>query len=243
MITDHFYEGSTPQVGRTVLCLVFVKQELFSCSFVKAHRQPLARCSLLGEANYHCCLLCRLLHFLLLLLLIFFSKLSLLGKVLRWAVYRQDTLLINQCILCAADWMYRASIKLLRIFYQMLMGNKLSWMDSVQAKTNYVHAFPGLKLLWEHPLGGASDSTLGVELSSADSRIPTLQLHHSTLRLVKVSFNLVRQLRLRPSLFPGRVSSKHFCHPLICGKGTQFEALDKEEILKLDLEIHSILIR
>ena len=70
--------------------------------------------------------------------------------------------------------MYRASIKLLRIFYQMLMGNKLSWMDSVQAKTNYVHAFPGLKLLWEHPLGGASDSTLGVELSSADSRIPTL---------------------------------------------------------------------
>ena len=104
------------------------------------------------------------------------------------------------------------------------------------SKTNYVHAFPGIKLLWEHPLGGAFDLTLGVELSSADSRIPTL--HHSTLRLVKVSFNLVRQLRLRPSLFPGRVSSKHFCHPLICGKGTQFEALDKEEILKLDLEIH-----
>lgn len=130
MITDHFYEGSTPQYR----VQFFVKQELFSCSFVKAHRQPLARCSLLGEANYHCCLLCRLLHFLLLLLLIFFSKLSLLGKVLRWAVYRQDTLLINQCILCAADWMYRASIKLLRIFYQMLMGNKLSWMDSVQAK-------------------------------------------------------------------------------------------------------------
>ena len=122
MIAGHFYEGSTPQYR----VQFFVKQELFSCSFVKAHRQPLARCSLLGEANYHCCLLCRLLHFLLLLLLIFFSKLSLLGKVLRWAVYRQDTLLINQCILCAADWMYRASIKLLRIFYQMLMGNKLS---------------------------------------------------------------------------------------------------------------------
>ena len=53
----------------------------------------------------------------------------------------------------------------------------------------------------------------------------------------------MRQLRFRPSLFPGRVPPKHFGHPLICGKGTQFEALDKEEILKLDLEIHSILIR
>ena len=51
----------------------------------------------------------------------------------------------------------------------------------------------------------------------------------------------MRQLRLRPSLFPGRVPPKHFCHPLICGKGTQFEALDEEEILKFDLEIHSIL--
>ena len=68
-----------------------------------------------------------------------------------------------------------------------------------------------------------------------------LSLPHSTLHLVKVSFNLVRQLRLRPSLFPGRVPPKHFCHPLICGQGTQFEALDEEEILKFDLEIHSIL--
>ena len=51
----------------------------------------------------------------------------------------------------------------------------------------------------------------------------------------------MRQLRLRPSLFPGRVPPKHFCHPLICGEGTQFEALDEEEILKFDLEIHSIL--
>ena len=51
----------------------------------------------------------------------------------------------------------------------------------------------------------------------------------------------MRQLRLRPSLFPRCVSPEHFCHPLICGKGTQFEALDEEEILKFDLEIHSIL--
>ena len=104
------------------------------------------------------------------------------------------------------------------------------------SKTNYVHAFPGSLIL-----GGASDLTLGVELSSADSRIPTLSLSHSTLRLAKVSFNLVGQLRLRPSLFPRCVSPQHFCHPLISGKGTQFEALYEEEILKFDLEIHSIL--
>ena len=48
------------------------------------------------------------------------------------------------------------------------------------------------------------------------------------------------QFRLRPPLFPCRVPPKHFCHPFICGKGTQFEALDKEQILKFDLEIHSI---
>ena len=68
-----------------------------------------------------------------------------------------------------------------------------------------------------------------------------LSLSHSTLHLVKVSFNLVGQLRLRPSLFPRCVSPQHFCHPLISGKGTQFEALYEEEILKFDLEIHSIL--
>ena len=61
-----------------------------------------ARCSLLGaQANYHRSLLRWLLHFhllvlLLLLLLICLSKLSLLGKVLRWAcVALHDTFLID----------------------------------------------------------------------------------------------------------------------------------------------------
>ena len=92
-------------------------------------------------------------------------------------------------------------------------------------------------------LAGASHSTLGVVLSPVQTLefLLSLKLDHSTLHLVKVSFNLVRQLRFRPSLFPCRVSPKHFCHPLICGKGAQFEALDEEEILKFDLEIHSIL--
>ena len=70
--------------------------------FGLTHCQPLARCSLLGaQANYHRSLLRWLLHFhllvlLLLLLLICLSKLSLLGKVLRWAcVALHDTFLIE----------------------------------------------------------------------------------------------------------------------------------------------------
>ena len=86
---DHFYEVSTSQV----LCFVSVKQELFACSFVKAHRQPpFTRWFLLGElANYHCCLV-RLLHLLL------FKVVSLLGKVLRWAL-QLIHFSVNHCIL------------------------------------------------------------------------------------------------------------------------------------------------
>lgn len=89
---DHFYEVSTSQV----LCFVSVKQELFACSFVKAHRQPpFTRWFLLGElANY----LVRLLHLLLL-----FKVVSLLGKVLRWAL-QLIHFSVNHCTLCAADW-------------------------------------------------------------------------------------------------------------------------------------------
>ena len=65
---------------------------------------------------------------------------------------------------------------------------------------------------------------------------------HSTFYLVKVSFDLVRQLRLRSPLLPRRVPSQHFGHPLVGRKRAQFEALHEEEILKLDLEIHSIRI-
>ena len=92
-------------------------------------------------------------------------------------------------------------------------------------------------------LAGASHSNLGVVLSLVQTLefLLSLKLDHSTLHLVKVSFNLVGQLRLRPSLFPRCVSPQHFCHPLISGKGTQLEALYEEEILKFDLEIHSIL--
>ena len=121
---DHFYEVSTSQV----LCLVSVKQQLFACSFVKAHRQPLlARWSLLGElANYHCCLLLvRLLHLLLL-------KLSLLGEVLRWAL-QLIHFSFSHCILCAADWIRTVHLSNYSESFTRCWC-EVSWIDSVQAK-------------------------------------------------------------------------------------------------------------
>ena len=123
---DHFYEVSTSQV----LCFVSVKQELFACSFVKAHRQPpFTRWFLLGElANYHCCLLLvRLLHLLLL-----FKVVSLLGKILRWAL-QLIHFSFNHCILCAADWTHTVHwSNYSESFTRCWCG--VWWIDSVQAK-------------------------------------------------------------------------------------------------------------
>ena len=88
---------------------------------------------------------------------------------------------------------------------------------------------------------GAFASSIVRNSTYVDSLLSTAA-KHSTFYLVKVSFDLVRQLRLRSPLLPRRVPSEHFGHPLVGGERAQFEALHEEEILKLDLEIHSIRI-
>ena len=87
---------------------------------------------------------------------------------------------------------------------------------------------------------GAFASSIVRNSTYVDSLLSTAA-KHSTFYLVKVSFDLVRQLRLRSPLLPRCVPSEHLGHPLVGRKRAQFEALHEEEILKLDLEIHSIL--